>query len=482
MRIRKRRSTTSPINLPPLDAGWLWLESESNLMHGSILAVFRRPPGTSPEFVYDLVERMRSAVVATKPFDLRLRRKGFGRVWPQWEQVDHVDTNYHVRHSALPWPGTERELGRLVSHIHSVPLDKAHPLWTFDVIEGLSDDRFAVLGKMHHALADGVAGIRLFQHWLSDDPTDFGVAPMWVKGMPPRSFRPAEVPRALMDTTTYRRTLAGWARGLTQPLRAVADGLPALRLAATGTAAHPWGAPRTVLNTPITGHRRVATQSYSLSTFRALADAIDGTINDVVLTVCAGGLRRYLSEIDALPSRALTTNIPVSTRARDSTRQVGNSISWAMVPLPTHLSDPCARTEVVRASTRKAKERLDRIRGAAINTYTLAVTTPILLEQVCKLGGRTRPYFNVPISNVPGPRTPMFLDGAELVDIHASTVIYHGQALNIVCLSYGDKLEFSFTACSTALPQVQRLAVHCGEELALLESLYADQPAAAVEA
>ncbi|MEV6340479.1 wax ester/triacylglycerol synthase family O-acyltransferase [Nocardia vinacea] len=456
MKMRKR-GNRSVVNLSPLDAGWLWLESDANLMHGSVLAIFQEPPGAPPDFVLGIVERMRAATVVRNPFDLRLRRKGFGRIWPQWERVETIDPMYHIRHSALARSGADRELEFFVSHLHSVRLDKAHPLWTFDIIEGLGDHRFAVLGKMHHALVDGVGALRLFQHWLSTDPAACEVAPMWVAGAPPRK-RPSEIQRS--------------PKGLARSAGALRNNLTGLRFACTGVAARPWGAPPTVLNRPITAHRLIATESYRLGRFRALADAICGTINDVVLAVCAGGLRRYLTAIGELPNTALTTNIPVSVHKRGLGRAAGNAISWAMVPLPTHEHEPRERARAVVEATAKAKRRLEGIAGSAINTYTLGVTTPILFEQVLGLGGRIKPYYNVPISNVPGPRKPLYLDGASLVDIHASTVIYQGQALNIVCLSYADKLEFTFTACSTALPQVQRIAVHCGAELELLESVY----------
>jgi diacylglycerol O-acyltransferase / wax synthase len=449
------RPTTK--SLPVLDAGWLWLESDANLMHGSILAIFQRPPHAPPNYVFELTQRMRRATTARAPFNLRLCRKGIGRIWPRWEQVGTIDTDYHVRHSALPWPGTDRELDRLVSHLHSAPLDKAHPLWTFDIIDGL-DDRFAVLGKMHHALADGVAAMRMFRQWLSTDPDESDTAPMWTKPTPspsPRPTGPAPIATKLVRQATM---LPGT--------------VAALGLAATGADARPWHAPRTVLNTPITAHRRIVTHSGSLSRHRALADAIDGTINDAVLAVCTGALRRYLLDIGNLPNAPLTTNIPVSTRGADSTRQAGNAITWAMLPLPTNQCDPRARVDAILSASKRAKRRLDAIHPLAVNTYTLAVTTPILTEQVLRLGGRTRPYFNLPISNVPGPPTPLYLDRAPLRDIHASTVIYHGQALNIVCVSYTDKLEFTFTACSSALPHLERLAQHLREELDTLESVY----------
>lgn len=401
---------------------------------------------------------------ASSLFDCAARASA--RIWPQRERLDSVDSAYHVRHSALPWPGTERDFGRFVSHLHSVPLDKSHPLWTFDIIEGLDGDRFAVLGKMHHALADGVGALRLFQHWLSADPGETEIAPMWVKGAPPRE-RPSEVRRAIMDTTLFRRTLAGAARGFTQPVKAIRDNMPALRFACTGVAAGPWAAPETVLNTPITGHRR--------SRHRATASSDSG---------------HWPTHSAARSTMLFWRSAPLPHRDRGASRD-GLDRQYSCLRSQTRYRPGCGKCHQLgdgAASDRPerpararpnhrlgdrtgTKRRLEGISGAAINTYTLAVTTPILFEQLLGLGGRTRPYYNLPISNVPGPRKQLYLDSAPLVDSHASTVIYHGQALNIVCLSYTDKLEFTFTACSTALPQVQRVAVHCGAELDALEAV-----------
>jgi WS/DGAT/MGAT family acyltransferase len=200
-----------------------------------------------------------------------------------------------------------------------------------------------------------------------------------------------------------------------------------------------------------------------------LARRTGGTINDVVLAVCAGGLRRYLTEIDSLPDRPLITNIPVSVRRSDGKAQGGNAISWAMLSLATDIEDARERFAAIRCSTTKAKQQLDQLGADRIDTYTLLVTTPILVEQLARLGGRIPPMYNIPISNVPGPRQPKYLDGALLRDIHALTVLYSGQALNVVAVSYADRLNFSFTACADTLPHVQRLADHCSEALTELE-------------
>ena len=162
--------STPTYTLGVLDAGWLLLESPANLMHGGILCVFDPPPNDGPRFVRDLVEGMRRYTTAVVPFNRKLKRSGLGRLWPQWETVDRIDPDRHVYHHALPSPRDERDLGVLISELQGSALDKADPLWTFHIIEGLPDGRFAIFGRMHHALADGMAALGFVDSWLSDDP------------------------------------------------------------------------------------------------------------------------------------------------------------------------------------------------------------------------------------------------------------------------------------------------------------------------
>jgi WS/DGAT/MGAT family acyltransferase len=293
----------------PLDAGWLWLESESNLMHGSVLGLFTPPADGGADFVDRLIERMRRCTVPSAPFDRRLKSGWRRRLLPQWEIVDEIDPSYHLRRVTLSRPGGQRELGQVVSGLHGAVLDHSQPPWTVHVIDGLEDGRFAVLGRMHHALADGVAALRIVGLWLSEASEQRDVPPIWAFQRSPR--RAAEEPP---KRTAARAALAG----LGATLRSVPAGLGATRHALTGVSARPWSAPRSALNRPITARRRVSTRSY---------DFTGGTINDVVLAVCAGALRRYLDEIGELPNSPLVTNIPVSIRSNDSDSDVGNAIS-----------------------------------------------------------------------------------------------------------------------------------------------------------
>jgi WS/DGAT/MGAT family acyltransferase len=444
----------------PLDAGWLWLESDTNLMHGSFLAVFDSPADRGSDFVDRLAEQMATHTVPTPPFDRRLKPGWSARLRPRWEIVGEIDPARHLRRSTLPAPGGQRELGELVSNLHGTALDHERPPWRVDLIDGLEGGRFAVLGRMHHALVDGVAAVRIVSYWLSEDPDEREMPPIWAYRRP--SLGTAGHGAAGDGRASTARALPGALLG------ALPAGARAARNAITGVSARPWSAPRSTLNTPISARRRVSTRSYELARFRALADRSGGTINDVVLAVCAGALRRYLSQTDNLPARSLVTNIPVSLRSREEDGE-GNRISWAMLALATDVADPGERLATIIAASSAAKRRLSEMPGGAIDAYTLLAVTPILLEQLSRVGGRVPPLFNVPISNVPGPRKPLHLNGARLEEIQALTVIYGGYGLNIVTLSYAEKLDFAFTACADTVPHSQRLAVYSDDALAELE-------------
>ncbi len=362
----------------PLDAGWIWLETDSNLMHGSVLALFTPPPGAGDDFVDALTDRMRSHRVPSAPFDRRLKPGLLSRLVPQWDLVSEIDPDYHLRRVTLSAPGGQRELAQVVSSLHGTALDHSRPPWMVHVIDGLEDGRFAVLGQMHHALADGVTALRIVDWWLSDDPTAQDVPPIWAFKRPRRrSRRPGR-------TNPLRSAIAAVGTGA----RGVTGGLHAVRRTLTGLSARPWSAPGSAINGAITARRRVATQSFEMERFRTLSESTGGTINDVVLAVCAGGLRAYLEEIGELPERPLVTNMPVSVRRGDSDADVGNAISWAMLALATDIDDVRERFEAIRAATVQAKQRLRAMPPSAVDAYTLLAVSPILAEQLLRMGGR----------------------------------------------------------------------------------------------
>lgn len=458
--------------LNPLDASWLAVESEDTPMHVGTLQIFRLPENASDTFLRDMVERMKADCDVASPWNYKLARPGLlGRLLaPAWKIEKDVDLDYHVRHSALPRPGSERELGILVSRLHSNPLDFARPLWECHIIEGLENNRFALYTKMHHSLIDGVSGVRLFQRILSKDPNETNMQAPWsVK--PVKDRKSGEPPTATVQSAFQEALHA---------LKIQADTVPRL-VSAMGrmvrAARHPeedltspFSGPHSSINGRVTGQRRFATQHYNLNRLKALAKHADASLNDIVLYLCGTAIRQFLKEQNSLPKSPMTAGIPVNIRPADD-QGTGTAISFIISSLATDQSSPLERLEEIKTSTHSAKSHLQSLPRSALNQYTMLLMSPYILQLLSGLGGRMRPVFNITISNVPGPADTLYYEGAELEAMYPVSLIAHGGALNITCLSYTDSLNFGFTGCRDTLPSMQRLAVYTGEALEELELL-----------
>jgi len=458
--------------LGTLDASWLAVESEDTPMHVGNLQIFSLPEGAPDTFLRDMVARMKADSEVEPPWCYRLAHPSMlGRlVAPAWVEDSHIDLDYHVRHSALPRPGSERELGVLVSRLHSNPLDFARPLWECHIIEGLENNRFALYTKMHHSLIDGISGVRLMQRVLSRDPNETGMRPPW-------SVRPHSTRGSKSD---HEPSLSGAFSQAMEALKLQADMAPSL-LGAMQRLLHsarhpedglttPFAGPRSVLNKRVAGQRRFATQHYQLERLKQLAHENGASLNDIVLYLCGTALRRFLQEQGNLPDQPLTAGIPVNVRPADD-QGTGTAISFMIATLATDEADPLSRLEQIKHSTRRAKEHLLNLPRSALNQYTMLLMSPYILQLMSGLGGRMRPVFNVTISNVPGPTQPLYYEGAKLEAMYPVSLIAHGGALNITCLSYAGSLNFGYTGCRDTLPSMQRLAVYTGEALDELETL-----------
>jgi WS/DGAT/MGAT family acyltransferase len=241
----------------------------------------------------------------------------------------------------------------------------------------------------------------------------------------------------------------------------------------------PFVAPRSVLNGRVREKRRFATQQFSLERMRNLAAAADCTLNDIVLAVCGGALRRFLDESNNLPEQPLTAGIPVSVRPKDDTGN-GNAITFIVSTLGTDLVDVRERLAAIRHSVKQAKEHVQSLPRQAMMQYTVLLMAPTILTLLTGIGGRIRPMFNITISNVPGPDKPLYLRGAEMVATYPASIVTHGQALNITCQSYAGYMNFGYTGCHSSMPSMQRLAVYTAEALAEMEAAFL--PAAVVVA
>jgi diacylglycerol O-acyltransferase len=462
----------STVRLNPIDAAWIVTESRATPNHVGGLLEFRLPEDAPRDFLRRLMRDFQNRRSFAPPWNRRLKFPLQLNPMPVWVEDEQVDLEYHVRHAALPWPGGERELGELVGRLQSQPLDLSRPPWECTIIEGLQDNRFALFVKIHHSLIDGVSGMKLLQRAMSTDRRrSLRMRPFWTTGTgerAPRRKRDVPPPTFANAVAAAVAALRHQAQTVPQLVAAFAKILQRVGEPGDGMVV-PYSAPRSVLNGRVREKRRFATQRFPIERLRAVATAAGGTLNDVVLAICGGALRRFLLESDSLPEKSLTAGIPVSVRPKDD-QGTGNAISFIVATLGTDIADPAERMAAIRRSVQHAKAHVQSLPREAMLQYTVLLLAPTLITMLTGLGGRTRPMFNVTISNVPGPEKPLFFRGAELIATYPASIVTHGQALNITCQSYAGTMDFGFTGCHASVPHLQRLAVHAEEALAELEA------------
>lgn len=481
--------------LSGLDASFLSMETPTTFGHVNGLGIYDRP---SPDFEpYPAVrERMAAIVGRLEPMRRRLVEVPFGLDHPYWIDDPHFDLDFHVRHLGLAPPGTLEQLGEQVARIIGRPMDRAHPLWEMYVIEGLADGRWAVLTKTHHATVDGAAGVLLLT-MLTDDRAD-APAPE------PVSWEPEPVPS---DAALLKRTAIHLAMNPVKAARlqlrlvrdlaqaAGVDSVAALagrardaitavaRAARDGDAGEHHLLPSTVTQAPptpwchtISAHRRFALRSTSLTRIKALKDATGCTVNDVVMAMCAGALRAYLLDHDALPDEPLRALVPVSIRTGAEADPWTNRVSAILAEVPTDVADPLERLQRCHDAMVEAKHQLDVIPedtiGELTETLTPLVTSSAMrLVARLKLAERIHLPANLTISNVPGPRSPLYFAGARLENYIPVSIVTDGLGLNITVHSYVDSLDIGIVAARELVPDVEHMAdLHLAEIDALFDA------------
>jgi len=453
--------------VPPLDAAWLVLESRDTPMHVGGLFEFTPPADAPEDYLRQEFERMRGVHAIPPPFNLRLVQAPLlGSKTPLMRTERDVDLDYHIRHSALPHPGGQRELGILVSRLHSHQLDLHRPLWEVHLIEGLEGNRFAMYVKMHHSLIDGVSGMRMILRALSTDPSERDMPAFWTVGSGSKgSHGGARNGGPVGAVTGAAKGAASAATGLGR----AAIQLTRASVEESGLQA-PYRAPGSALGGKLAGQRRFATQQYELQKLKDLAKAAGCTLNDIVLYLCGSALRRYLTEHSRLPDRPLTAGIPVNLRSADD-ESTGTAIGMMVAELGTNVADPLERLDAIKRSTAEAKQHLSELPPEARTSYTLMLNGPYIAGLMAGLGGRAPIPFSAGISNVPGPPEPLYFNGARLDALFPLSLLLHGNALNITCLSYAGTMNFGFTGARDTLPHVQRLAIYTGEAVDELSGL-----------
>lgn len=452
--------------IAPLDAAFLFQEAREHPMHVGGLQLYHTPSGADEDYVGNLYRELLGYHEVAPLFSRRPRDpvESLGNLW--WKTEAHVDVEYHVRRSALPRPGRVRELLELISRLHGSLLDRHRPLWEYHVIEGLADGRFASYAKCHHALADGITLTRKVLASCSPDAQVRGMPPMWAAEADAGTPQPEPKRRLGNPVETFRnagRSLMGF-RGMGGMMAEY--GRAALK---DQTAVLPYEAPRSMLNKPISGSRRVAAQSWDISRILKVAKSRGVTLNDIVLAMSAGALRRYLIANDALPDDPLVASVPVSMRTGDDGSGGGNAITFILCNLATNVERPDERLEAITSSMRATKAVMAN--RPAVQLAAMGVLTAVGPAVLTRIPGSSSapPPYNVLISNVPGPRERLYWNGAELEAIYPLSIPTENQALNITCLSYADHLEFGLVGCRLAVPKLQRLLDYLEDSLAEFE-------------
>jgi len=447
-------------HLSALDALFLQLETPETPMHvGSLMMLGGFGPRKDP---YNAIRAHIEKRLHLAPvFSRVLRFMPLDLASPLWIDAPRVDLDYHIRRLTLPRPGSQAQLEAAVAKLHAGMLDRSRPLWEFTVIDGLKTGEVGFFAKIHHAALDGQGGIAVAQALLDTQKRPRAVAA-------PRATPARMAPSAAkMLGSALRNTVAQYVRILKAvPAVAKAAGiagsltLSAGELKKRGIAL----APRNRLNAAICGERLFVATRIPLDEAKAIARHFDAKLNDVVLAVCAGALRRLFADDRAALAKSMVGAVPLSLRAPGDTTQE-NQVSMMLVALATHIADPVKRMAAIRAAATRAKTIAGSMKGA-IPTDLPSLGIPWLMAAITPLyrkaaaAPRIPAIANVVISNVPGPQATLYLAGAELMAYYPVSIVTHGLALNVTIVSYNGSLDFGLVACKRTVPDLRSFAKH----------------------
>jgi WS/DGAT/MGAT family acyltransferase len=446
--------------LSGIDTAFLYLETPTS--HMQVQAVMLLDPSTVPGgYSFEKIKaHLASRLPRLPEFRRRLAHVPFDLHRPVWFDDPDFDLDYHVRHIAVPAPGTPEKLADIVGDIASRPLDRARPLWEFWIIEGIENGAVAVLARMHHATIDGVSGSSLLTNILDLEaaPAEEVVLDDWKP-----EHKPSDMEMVRHAIVSRLRRPLPLALALAAPnLLRGAIGVTRARRSSGPSGGTPFDTPRAPWNAPLTPHRRVAFSSVSLDEVKTMKNAFGCTVNDIVLATATGALRRYLQGIDELPDRPLLAACPVSVR-NDETADIdsANKVSAMFVSLPTHLEDADAQIAHIRDATKGAKEEHQAV-GARTLLELGELAGPRSFGLASRLLGglasRGTVPINLVISNVPGPPFPLYLGGARLVSMVPLGPPIEGAGLNITVMSYIDRIDWGFIACRELAPRLHDMA------------------------
>jgi WS/DGAT/MGAT family acyltransferase len=425
--------------LSGLDASFLHLEDASAHMHVASVMLFEGPPPPYDE----LIEAFERRLPLVPRYRQRLAFVPLGQGRPRWVDDPHLNLRYHVRSTALPSPGSEQQLQELAGRVFSQQLDRDKPLWEVWLVEGLEGDRFAMLAKTHHALVDGISGVDIISVLFDTSPEPAAPTAPGDRWLPrPLPSRAQLLAEALLERATIPAEITRSVRAVFRGPRRIAG---AARDAAVGVGAMAWAglnpAPNTPYNQPIGPHRRFTWTRASLRDVKAIKDSLGGTVNDVVLATVAGALGRHLRRrgrnTDGLELKAM---VPVSVRQDIERGALGNKVAAMMAPLPVWCQEPVARLDIVREELKELKSGGQAV-GAQVLTDLSGFAPSTIMDQASRLMSRQR-FFNLVVTNVPGPQFPLYLLGRRMLDPFPMVPLAKNQALGVALLSYDGAINF----------------------------------------
>jgi diacylglycerol O-acyltransferase len=455
---------TNPDRLTGLDSSFLHLEDGATHMHVAGAAILE---GRAPAYD-ELIEHILSRLPLVPRYRQRLAFVPFGQGRPVWVDDPHFNVAFHVRHTALPSPGGDEQLKRLCGRIFSQALDRSRPMWELWLVEGLADDRFALLSKTHHALVDGISGVDIVTVLFDQSPEPATVVPerqrtprplptdaqLLADALLERATAPAEIARSV------RAALRG-PRQVAAKLGGAAYGLGAIARAGLRSA------PPSPLNVRIGPHRRFTWVRGDLQQFKAVKNALGGTVNDVVLAAVAGALGRYLRDHDEpIDDTVLRAMVPVSVRADVERGALGNRVAAMWAGLPIGETDPIKRLQMISSEMSGVKESGQAV-GAQVLTELTGFAPPTIMAQAARISARQR-MFNLVVTNVPGPQFSLYMLGRRLQELFPMVPLAANQALGIAIMSYDGQLNFGLNADYDAMPDVERLAQDLTDAIAEL--------------
>lgn len=470
-------------SLSGLDAGFLYIETPEAPMHVGALALFAQPDTLHGTLIEHVRAHLAARLHLSGVLNQRLALMPFDLGHPIWVNAEDIDLEHHVRHQRLARPGSLAALQKLVAKLHAEPLDRARPLWQFWLIEGLRDGGFALFTKVHHAALDGAAGVALAHALL-----DLGPVP---RAVPPPSDKEPKTPPGVrrklgMLFTNTLSQYAKLARALPDIAQVAASGAGKLRgaLKAPVQLVDRWLAPRTRFNVAIDASRSIGTWSVPLPEFKSVAAMCDASVNDLLLALCSGALRRYLKQLGELPKASLIAAIPVSLReAGDAS--ANNQVTMLPCALGTQHARVADRLAAVRAGMADLKQATHTYQSLIPTDYP-SLGAPWIVSGLAQLYAKSKLAERVPLpvnlvlSNVPGSPVTLYLAGARMLAYHPISAITHGLALNITVQSYERALDFGLVACARAVPDlddlIDALAAEYDELKALAAARLAPKP------